>query len=463
MRSIKKIMIVSLIILGLCIHTDSFADNDEYGKKAYEFVRYLNDNLPARINDPKSGNPQRLLETRQWLVGQMESMGYSEPEYFYGTGIDCEYASVGFRKNGKSAKTLVIGAHYDCVNTKGAEDNGTGVGLLLELADRFKDVETNLSIEFCFWDGEETLGMAGSYRYLELLDQTQHERYQNIFAYINLDSVGSGDNMYVYGGKYGEDGILYQSWGYNMAMTLADELGVELHEMPAGIEKYVPPTRSDASDQYYFYQRDIPYMYFEANAWLREDGSVGNPEKPYNYNSVLPCFEDTNGRIIHTKYDDLDVLEGLVPGRIQEHLTGFSRVISELIRRMDESAPETYAHYVSEASILERRAAEAAAASESESISLSEAEAQQTETQSESASEVVEETSEAPESTESIVQVTESDTAEEITDTQPSSEEEDPRAANRPKRIGMWIYIGGCSVVAAVLIFMSYAFSRIRR
>ena len=457
MMRIKRLA-ACIMLLALCLTLpvqSVHADNEDYGIKAYQYVKYLNDNLPLRINNNElTTDKTRLQETRQWIVGEMASFGYTEPEYWYGENVGNEFASVVFHKAGKSDKTIVIGAHFDCVDTKGAEDNGTGVGLLLELADRFKDTETNLSIDFCFWDGEEFIGMAGSARYVYDLKDYNPERFNKIFCYINLDSVGSGDRMHVYGGKYGEDGVLYQSWGYNMAMTLAWNLGVELHEMPAGIDRYIPPTRSDASDQYYFYVENIPYMYFEANAWLKPDGSVGNPEKPYNYNSTLPCFEDTNGRIIHTKYDDLSVLEELVPGRIQEHLTGFSKVISQVIREMDEQSPEKYQHYVSEAELRAAKEAETETQTEEETVpetSESEDTSEETETEPETKTEATETSSEtAIESTEA---------SESTSETAIESAEDRPLLRNRSL---MWVYIGGCSIAAVILILLSIAFSKRR-
>ena len=492
----KRTLIILYGLLVLCLAAaavrfpEVHADNEDYGVKAYEYVRYLNDHFPQRINNHEiTGDKTRLLETRQWIVSEMAGFGYNNPEYWYGENLGDEYATVTFHKAGKSEKTIMIGAHYDCVDTKGAEDNGTGVGMVLELADRFKDVETNLSIDFCFYDGEEFLQMAGSYRVLADLRDYNPARYQNILIGINLDSIGSGDRLHVYGGKYGEDGVLYQSWGYNMAMTIAADLGVELHEMPAGIEQYIPPTRSNASDHQYFYMQDLPYMYFEANAWLKPDGSVGNPEKPYNYNSALECFSDTNGRIIHTKYDDLDVLEELVPGRIAAHLRDCARVVSAIIREMDESSPEKYAHYRSEQEIRESLDAETA----EESTETTEESTETTEEPEETTEEPAETSREDTETTEEETESTADGTAEETPETSPdtsaetlpgsaqSAEEASSPAEeeNTPESTAMapeteetaapkdtksdtakWLYIGGCSLAAIVLIALSVVFSR---
>ena len=339
---ILSAFLAALVLIGSAGTNIVRADNEEYGAEAYEDMNVICENFGWRINDNdrNGGDKTQLNNMARWINEKMSRWGYNV-RYYDGAIENHTFRSLTYKKQVNSEKRIVIGAHYDSAEHYGCEDNGTGVSLALELAKRFANTATNLSLEFCFWDGEEFRGMAGSYLYLE-----QVEDLQNIFFYINLDSIGSGDNMFVYGGEYDEDGVLQRSWGYNMAMTLSQELRVDIHEMPDGISRYVRPTRDDASDQYYFNKRGIPYVYFEANAWLKPDGTEGNPEKPYNYNSVLDAFADENGRIIHTKYDNLQVLESIVPGRIQEHLTGFSRVTSEMIRRMDLSSPEMYAPYV---------------------------------------------------------------------------------------------------------------------
>ena len=57
-----------------------------------------------------------------------------------------------FLKRGNIDREIVIGAHYDSVDTNGADDNASGVGLVLETANRIIDVETNYSVRFILFD-----------------------------------------------------------------------------------------------------------------------------------------------------------------------------------------------------------------------------------------------------------------------------------------------------------------------
>ena len=110
--------------------------------------------------------------------------------------------------------------------------------------------------------------------------------------------MGSGDNLYAYGGRWDNTGtILSDAWGYKMAMEKAEALNIVLNHIPDGINDlnqshwtetkfgYKPPTRIWASDQQFFALNKVPYVYFEANAWLTSGGEVGNPNRPYNYNT----------------------------------------------------------------------------------------------------------------------------------------------------------------------------------
>ena len=50
---------------------------------------------------------------------------------------------------------LIIDGHYDTVNGPGTNDNGSGTVLILELARLLKDVDTEYSIKFIHFSGEE--------------------------------------------------------------------------------------------------------------------------------------------------------------------------------------------------------------------------------------------------------------------------------------------------------------------
>lgn len=339
----KKILVLLSVILlsaGLLAGPTQTVrgDNADYGVEAYRLLRLINDNYPQRINSTATQGTAAKTAMLQWIDDTMASYGYSVHGNYKGNNFEdpTPVYSHTFVKPGKTNARILIGAHYDCVDTKGCEDNGTGVAVALELAKRFADTETNLTLEFGFWDGEETLGSAGSRSYI-----TQSPDLGSVLLVVNLDSVGAGDELYVYGGKYTGTN-LKQVWGYNMARDVAIRLGIDLRQMPIQVEHYQSPTRSDASDQVWFFRNDIPYIYFEANAWVNDAGEVPFPDHPYNYNSRKSVFKSTNGRIIHTEFDDMDKLEELIPGVQMNHMRETSTILSQMIREMTLDSPRIY-------------------------------------------------------------------------------------------------------------------------
>ena len=91
-----------------------------------------------------------------------------------------------------SKEILVVGAHYDTVGDScpGADDNGTGVAALLELALRFKQVTPAITVRFVAFVNEEmpyfrTEAM-GSY----LAARRSKDRGENVVAMISLETLG---------------------------------------------------------------------------------------------------------------------------------------------------------------------------------------------------------------------------------------------------------------------------------
>jgi aminopeptidase YwaD len=84
-------------------------------------------------------------------------------------------------------KRLVLCAHFDTkINTPGASDNGGGVAVLLELAERLSKLETGIGLELVAFNGEEYLPM-GDDEYLRRAEAY----FQSIQCAINFDGVGT--------------------------------------------------------------------------------------------------------------------------------------------------------------------------------------------------------------------------------------------------------------------------------
>lgn len=87
---------------------------------------------------------------------------------------------------------IIVGGHYDSVEMgPGINDNASGVAVLLELIQHFKQQKQppQHTLYFAFWDSEED-GIGGSQHFVKNLSAKQLEGIQ---AYINLDMVGTKD------------------------------------------------------------------------------------------------------------------------------------------------------------------------------------------------------------------------------------------------------------------------------
>lgn len=102
------------------------------------------------------------------------------------TRTEAESCNVVARHPGQGAGTILLCAHYDTkFDTPGAADNGSGVSVLLTLAQMFSQQIHPYTVEFVAFSNEE---------YLPLGDDAYFARHSDAFddmlAVINIDKVG---------------------------------------------------------------------------------------------------------------------------------------------------------------------------------------------------------------------------------------------------------------------------------
>jgi Zn-dependent M28 family amino/carboxypeptidase len=106
---------------------------------------------------------------------------------------DIECANLEITQTGKrhAEQIILIGAHYDTVyGSPGANDNGSGVAVLLELSRLFRLEATNLSVRFVAFVNEEPpfffSGRQGSNIYAKAI----HQRGDDIRLMLALETMG---------------------------------------------------------------------------------------------------------------------------------------------------------------------------------------------------------------------------------------------------------------------------------
>ena len=155
---------MAALALGVCITLPAHAATASLGSIANTQARYIATYFPGRI----TGTPAEMLSA-DYIRQQFAQMGYqSDIRTFSSRYI---YTSKDNRKNwhnitgstviaaheGKSSQQIIVMAHLDTyaprsdsdveknlggLTLQGIDDNAMGLGVMLELAERFKNVPT---------------------------------------------------------------------------------------------------------------------------------------------------------------------------------------------------------------------------------------------------------------------------------------------------------------------------------
>ncbi|MBB6463004.1 M28 family metallopeptidase [Flammeovirga kamogawensis] len=191
----------------------------------------------------------RFYILREKLPADIEKISFSIQPKFYE-----EYTSqnvISYIK-GKTHpdKYLVFTAHYDHLGSigkqiyfPGANDNASGVALLLEIAKYYKSTNPDYSIVFIAFGAEEA-GLIGSRHYVE------HPFFplDKIDFLINLDLFGSGEE-----GMMAVNGAVFTKQ-YQLLTSINDQ------------NKYLPEIKKRGkaanSDHYYFSENGVPSFFF---------------------------------------------------------------------------------------------------------------------------------------------------------------------------------------------------------
>ena len=151
---------------------------------------YLNQ-LNKFVKEPHNFMYEKQLEkTKLFIQSELESYGYQVNILEYGQQRFANLEVV-IPQEKENKGTIIIGAHYDSdENAPGADDNGSSVVVLLDLAKRLKNKKTNHKIRIVFFVNEEPPFFKqkdmGSTIYADNLIKT-NEKIEAMYA---LDAIG---------------------------------------------------------------------------------------------------------------------------------------------------------------------------------------------------------------------------------------------------------------------------------
>lgn len=285
------------------------------------------------------------------LQQMIEQLGFTvERTEFTYTRQSKEYTSqnLAFEIAGKTADVIVLGAHYDstgyAAGSEGAGDSASGVAALMEVAETIKNQKLALqhTVRFVFFGAEEH-GKRGSIAYV--LD---HD-LSNVVMYGNFDTIASGDYQYISSPHPDNktfacadpEKLNADTKIRDLFLTIGEKTGFKMH---AGYDDYPAGTVGNWSDHYPFACAGIPIVSIEATNF-EIDGQYGfdgysQTTKP----ELWTCFDPENmtacdrkseklwGKIWHTGFDRVDVLEEHFPGRLADQMDKTVKLTLEFLK-----------------------------------------------------------------------------------------------------------------------------------
>ena len=144
--------------------------------------------LATKIGERNADNMEQLNAAADYLEKGLQQSGYTVKSQEFAVG-DKKFRNLIAELKGKSAKTLIIGAHYDTASgSPGADDNATGCAATLELARLFANRQTEHSVRFVLFSNKETSIVAdmGSKHYAEEC----REHADQLLGMISIDAIG---------------------------------------------------------------------------------------------------------------------------------------------------------------------------------------------------------------------------------------------------------------------------------
>lgn len=228
----------------------------------YEDVRILAaDEMAGRL----VGTPGSA-KARAYLIERLRTIGVEPVLAGFGQPFEAEHDGdvlkgvnlIGrIRGSGSSDRVLLIGAHYDHFGSRdgkvlnGADDNASGVAVLLSIAERFARKRPVHDVVFALWDAEEQ-GFYGSKAFVA----APPVPLPRIAMNLNLDMMSRGDRNELWLAGAHHSPFLRERFEQLAAQApVSLKLG---HDGPPwkGTDDW-----TGGSDHFVFHQQGIPFAY----------------------------------------------------------------------------------------------------------------------------------------------------------------------------------------------------------
>ena len=257
-------MLVRLLALaGAACMTIAAADPASPPRQLYEDVRILAaDEMAGRlVGTPGSAKARAYLLERLRTIGVEPVLaGFEQPfEAEHDGDLLKGVNLIGrIRGSGNSDRVLLVGAHYDHFGSRdgkvlnGADDNASGVAVLLSIAEQFARERPVHDVVFALWDAEEQ-GFYGSKAFVA----APPVALSRIAMNLNLDMMSRNDRNELW-----LAGAHHSPFLRARFEQIAAQAPVSLKLGHDG-----PPWKdtddwTGGSDHFVFHQKGIPFAYF---------------------------------------------------------------------------------------------------------------------------------------------------------------------------------------------------------
>ena len=306
----------------------------QVGAKAYWYIDQL-----TRVTNPDgsytkvtraAGTPGEVLAANKvagWFgdagyLATLQPFSYARRGVTYNSQNVVAWRPADLKRRGKPTPLVIVGAHYDAVTAgEGADDNASGVGVLLEVAQRLAHYKIDYDVVFVAFGAEEA-GLRGSSAFVSTMAPADVGR---AITMINFDSLIFGDKLYIHAGSN------MKTWARDAMLRLIrlrklpieTQPGLYLLENPDADPGYAAGFTPDGfSDYTAFNQAGIPVVAFESTNW--EIGDLDGYEQTVDYGSWW-----------HTSNDTLEAIEGVYPDRPMAHLNAFTTLTFEFLKHLN--------------------------------------------------------------------------------------------------------------------------------
>lgn len=205
-----------------------------------EYRHVLEDLLYRHLGDNCGFGPEHDL-SRDNIVAYLEATGLTVTlEPFLHSGQT--YHNIVAEQTGADdpSRIVVVGAHFDTVNNPGADDNGTGTALVMEMARVLSPHRPRRTIRYVLFDREEQ-GLVGSGAYVDA-----HADETIMFA-LTADMVGHDS------GAYGMD-----IYGTPSSSAIVNGVAAAMGTYGDGLNPFVNIGTFSFSDHWSFESAGIP-------------------------------------------------------------------------------------------------------------------------------------------------------------------------------------------------------------